>query len=110
VKITDCEVLRGMAELSNREMDRVHICHRYLNTSMGRRVRELAKPTRSPGAFLTCMISDRHCATAVIVHESRYTFRRSRTTSRSWKIDSRASNDIIASIARPLPKVPDWIH
>jgi hypothetical protein len=106
VKITDCGLLQGMAELSNREMDRVHICHRYLHTGMGHRVRELAKPTRSPRAFLICMIGDRHCAIAVIVHEPRYTFRRSGTTGRSWKIDPRAGNDIIASISRPLPKVP----
>jgi hypothetical protein len=56
---------------------------------MGHRGGELAKPTRSPRAFLICMISDRHCAIAVIVHESRYTFRRLRTTGGSWKIDLR---------------------
>jgi len=43
VKITDCELIQGMAELSNSEMDRVHICHKYLHTGMGHRVRELAK-------------------------------------------------------------------
>jgi len=37
---------------------------------MGHRVGKLAKPTQSLRAFLICMI--RHCAIAVIVHESRY--------------------------------------
>jgi hypothetical protein len=76
VKSTDCKLIQGMAELSNREMDRVLACHSYLHTGMEHRVRELAKPTRSSRAFLKCMISDRHWVIVVIAHESRRAFRR----------------------------------